>query len=185
MPALRADGTGRRPLVSLRVTPKMEVDARAIRAGRAGLRILNAVPGIVFPVFAHHMTDELYDDHILDHYESPYHRGHLEHPTISHEDDNPLCGDQVHLELLLGDDGRVREAWFDGHGCAISQASASILTKEIEGKTLEELRNFQARAMLDLLKVRLTASRQKCGLLPFKVLKTIIYTLDERTGSKR
>lgn len=126
------------------------------------------------------MSDDLYDDYILDHYESPHHRGHLEHPTIAHEDENPLCGDQVRLELLVDENNRVKEAWFDGHGCAISQAAASILTEQIEGKTLDELKQFQARDMLDLLKVRLTASRQKCGLLSFKILKTMIYTLDER-----
>jgi nitrogen fixation NifU-like protein len=125
------------------------------------------------------MSDDLYDDYILDHYESPYHKGHLDHPTIAHEDENPLCGDQVRLELLVDENRRVKEARFDGHGCAISQAAASILTKEIEGKTVEELKTFQAPKMLDLLRVRLTASRQKCGLLPFKVLKTMIYTLDE------
>ena len=128
------------------------------------------------------MSDDLYDDYILDHFESPYHKGHLEQPTIAHEDENPLCGDQVHLELLLDENDRVREARFDGHGCAISQAAASILTQEIEGKSLEELPKFQASQMLDLLKVRLTASRQKCGLLCFKILKTMIYTLDERKG---
>lgn len=130
------------------------------------------------------MTDELYDDHILDHFESPYHRGHLPLPqvTIAHEDENPLCGDRVHLELVLDDHERVKEAWFDGSGCAISQAAASILVKEIEGKTLDELRQFPAQKMLDLLRVRLTASRQKCGLLCFKVLKTMVYTLDEKEG---
>ena len=125
------------------------------------------------------MTDYLYSDFILDHYESPYHRGHAEHPTIAHEDKNPLCGDEVRLELVV-DDGRVKEAWFDGHGCAISQAASSILAEEIEGKSLEELKEFQASQMLDLLRVRLTASRQKCGLLCFKILKTMIYTLDEQ-----
>ena len=125
------------------------------------------------------MSDDLYDDYILDHYESPYHRGHVEHPTIAHEDENPLCGDQVRLELVVDGD-RVKEAWFDGHGCAISQAAASILAEEIEGKSLEDLKSFQAPQMLDLLRVRLTASRQKCGLLCFKILKTMIYTLDEK-----
>jgi nitrogen fixation NifU-like protein len=128
------------------------------------------------------MSDELYDDHILDNYESPYHRGHIEKPTIAHEDSNPLCGDEVHLELLV-ENNKVKEAWFDGHGCAVSQAAASILTHEIEGKSLEELKAFQAPQMLDLLKVRLTASRQKCGLLCFKILKTMIYTLDEKKTS--
>lgn len=130
------------------------------------------------------MSDELYDDYILDHYESPYHRGHVDHPTIAHEDENPLCGDQVRLELLVEGD-RVKEAWFDGHGCAISQAAASILTEEIEGKSLAELKEFQAPQMLDLLRVRLTASRQKCGLLCFKILKTMIYTLDEQRGGDK
>jgi nitrogen fixation NifU-like protein len=124
------------------------------------------------------MSDELYDDYILDHFESPYHRGHLKHATIAHEDENPLCGDTVRLELLVDENRRVKEAWFDGHGCAISQAAASILAHEIEGKTLDELEKFQAQQMLDLLRVRLTASRQKCGLLCFKILKTMIYTLD-------
>ena len=124
------------------------------------------------------MSDALYDEHILDHYESPYHRGHLPQPSIAHEDENPLCGDHLHLELLLDEEHRVKEAWFQGNGCAISQAAASILCQEIEGKSVEELREFQAQEMLDLIKVRLTASRQKCGLLCFKVLKTMLYTLD-------
>ena len=128
------------------------------------------------------MSDELYDDYILDNYESPYHRGHIEHPTIAHEDENPLCGDHLRLELLV-DDNKVKEAWFDGHGCAISQAAASILTREIEGKSLDELKNFLAPQMLDLLRVRVTAARQKCGLLCFKILKTMIYTLDEKKTS--
>src|SRR6516165_7871730 len=131
------------------------------------------------------MSDELYDDYILDHYESPYQRGHIANPTIAHEDENPLCGDQVRLVIVVDKNDRVKEAWFDGHGCAISQAAASILTREIEGKTLDELKEFQAPQMLDLLRVRLTASRQKCGLLCFKILKTMIYTLDEkRTRNK-
>lgn len=126
------------------------------------------------------MHDELYDDHILDHFESPYHKGHLPQPTCSHSDRNPICGDQVTVELLIDDQNRVTEAYFDGKGCAISQASASILCEAIEGKTLDELKDFQAQQMLDLLKVRLTASRQKCGLLGFKVLKTMLYGLDEQ-----
>jgi nitrogen fixation NifU-like protein len=125
------------------------------------------------------VTDELYDDHILDHYESPYHKGHLACPSCSHSDRNPICGDQVTIELSIDENHRVKEAWFEGKGCAISQAAASILCESIEGKSVEELRNFEAQQMLDLLKVRLTASRQKCGLLGFKVLKTILYSLDQ------
>ena len=125
------------------------------------------------------MSDELYDDHILDHFESPYHKGHADCPTCSHSDRNPICGDQITLELVIDDNQRVTEAFFDGKGCAISQAAASILCESIEGKSLTELRDFQASDMLDLLKVRLTASRQKCGLLGFKVLKTMLYLMDQ------
>jgi nitrogen fixation protein NifU and related proteins len=123
---------------------------------------------------------EIYDDHILDHFECPYHRGHLDRPTCSHSDRNPICGDQVTVELLVDENDRVKQAYFDGKGCAISQAAASILCEAIEGKSLDELRDFQAKDMLDLLKVQLTASRQKCGLLGFKVLKTMLYSLDEQ-----
>ncbi|WP_083233784.1 iron-sulfur cluster assembly scaffold protein [Planctopirus hydrillae] len=122
--------------------------------------------------------DELYDDYILDHFESPYHCGKLECPSCAHADKNPLCGDQIRLELKL-DGSTIEEAWFQGRGCAISQAGASILCEHIEGKTLEELRDMQGQDMLDLLKVPLTASRQKCGLLAFKVLKTLVYAQDE------
>src|SRR5580765_8218462 len=106
----------------------------------------------------------MYVDHILDHFESPYHKGHLAHPTCAHCDRNPICGDQINLELLLDDHDRVKEAYFDGKGCAISQAAASIMCQAIEGKSVSELKDFQAQQMLDLLKVPLTASRQKCGL---------------------
>jgi nitrogen fixation protein NifU and related proteins len=123
---------------------------------------------------------EIYDDHIMDHFESPYHKGHLSCPTCSHSDRNPICGDQVTIELLVNEQDRVQEAYFDGKGCAISQSAASILCEAIEGKSLDELRDFQAQDMLALLKVRLTASRQKCGLLGFKVLKTMLYSLDQQ-----
>jgi len=125
------------------------------------------------------VSDELYQEHILEHFECPYHKGHLDHPTITHADKNPLCGDKIELQLRVDEHNRVTDAWFDGHGCAISQAAASILCEQIEGKTLDEVRAMQAQEMLDLLKVPLTASRQKCGLLSFKVLKTMVYTLDE------
>jgi nitrogen fixation NifU-like protein len=122
------------------------------------------------------MRDDPYDDSILDHYEKPYHRGHLLRPTIVHEDENPLCGDRVRLELLIERTGRIREAWFEGQGCAISQAAASILVRHIEGRTIDELAAFNEAEMLDLLRVRLTASRQNCGLLAFRVLQKTLCT---------
>lgn len=128
--------------------------------------------------------DDLYNDHILDHFESPYHKGHCPGATCRHSDRNPICGDQLSLEVRLGDDQRIEEAWFDGKGCAISQAAASILCEAIEGKTLEQLKEFGARDMLDLIKVPLTASRQKCGLLGFKVLKTMLYAREHSSAAE-
>jgi nitrogen fixation NifU-like protein len=126
------------------------------------------------------MRDELYSDFILDEVESPYHRGHADSPTIAHEDENRPCGDEVRLEILVDENARVMEAWFDGEGCAISQAAASLLMRQIEGKSVEELKAFQAKQALELLRSPVTARRQNCALLAFRVLKTMIYTLDAR-----
>ena len=129
------------------------------------------------------MGDELYDELILDHYESPYHRGQLEAPSCTHTERNPLCGDRIQLQLQIDSENRIQQAFFDGEGCAISQAAASILCEHIEGMTLTEIEAFDAPAMLDLLQVQLTAVRQRCGLLGFKVLKTLVYSQDAATGA--
>lgn len=129
--------------------------------------------------------EELYQEHVLDHYESPYHRGHCDNPTHVHEDDNPLCGDVVHVELHVDGDGRIEQAWFDGEGCCISQASASMLMESIEGKTVEEIKRFTAEQMLDLFRARLTPNRQKCCLLSWQVLQAAVYSpmKGDRSGS--
>jgi nitrogen fixation NifU-like protein len=131
------------------------------------------------------MREDLYDEHILRHFREPYHRGRVQIPTIAHENDNPMCGDRVHLELVLDENLRIREAWFEGHGCAISQAAASILVRHVEGRTIPELNAFQTPQMLQLLGVRLTASRQRCGLLAFQVFQTMLRTLQSRTQPGR
>lgn len=120
--------------------------------------------------------EELYQDHILDHYEDPYHRGHCQHCTHCHEDDNPLCGDVVRMELNLDDDGTLREVYFEGDGCCISQASASMLAERFDGRTVEEVKRFTAEDMLALFGARLTPNRQKCCLLPWRVLQAAIYS---------
>jgi nitrogen fixation NifU-like protein len=127
--------------------------------------------------------EDIYQEHILDHYEDPYHRGQCEHPTHAHEDDNPLCGDVVHVELRIAPDGKVQEAWFDGEGCCISQASASMLMEAIEGKTVEEVKSFSAQDMLKLFGARLTPNRQKCSLLSWRVVQAALHSpLGENGG---
>ena len=128
---------------------------------------------------------DIYEEHVLDHYEDPYHRGGLEGATHSHEADNPLCGDVIHLDLRLAPDGTVEEAWFDGEGCVISQASASMLVEKIEGKTLDEINNFSAQEMLELFGPKLTPNRQKCCLLPWRVLQAAIYAPVDQAASSQ
>lgn len=117
---------------------------------------------------------DIYEDHVLDHYEDPYHRGPFEKATHAHAGKNPLCGDKIHVDLRLDENGKVAEAWFDGDGCVISQASASMLIEAIEGKTIEEVKQFSANEMLDLFGPQLTPNRQKCCLLGWKVVQTAL-----------
>jgi len=115
--------------------------------------------------------DELYQERILDHYESPFHRGSCSRPTHVHQADNPLCGDVVRLELDVDQQGKIREAWFNGDGCCISQSAASMLTEHLDGRSLEEARSISAQQMLDLFGAKLTPNRQKCCLLCWRVLQ--------------
>jgi len=120
--------------------------------------------------------EEIYQDHILDHYEDPFHRGHLAEATHVHEENNPLCGDVVRIELRLGDDGKIEDAFFSGEGCVISQASASMLLEALAGKTVEDVKRFSAADMLKLYGPRLTPNRQKCCLLSWKVLQGAVHS---------
>jgi nitrogen fixation protein NifU and related proteins len=120
--------------------------------------------------------EELYQEHILDHYEDPYHRGRCAHPTHAHQDDNPLCGDVVRMELQIDDGGTLRNVYFDGDGCCISQAAASMIVERFDGRSVEDVKKFTANDMLELFGVRLTPNRQKCCLLPWRVLQSAIYS---------
>lgn len=124
--------------------------------------------------------EEVYQEHVLDHYEDPYHRGHCPGATHAHQDDNPLCGDVIRIELQIDDQGTVRQAYFDGEGCCISQASASMLVEQVEGKSVDEVRAFSAEDMLRLFGARLTPNRQKCCLLSWRVLQTALFSPVEK-----
>jgi nitrogen fixation NifU-like protein len=123
--------------------------------------------------------DDLYRELIIDRYKSPHYRGVLEPNDISFEDDNPLCGDHIRIDLRLDSTGRVSDARFDGHGCAISQASADLLVESILGKTLDEVRQLSKEDILDMLGIELGPVRLKCALLSLKVLKAGAYGLGE------
>ncbi len=113
--------------------------------------------------------DDLYRDYILEHYRHPHNFGTLEHPTASYEGSNPLCGDRITLMLGI-EDNIVREVAFTGRGCAISQASASLLTDEIKGKTVEEIQKMTAEDLLDLIGIDISPARLKCALLSLDTL---------------
>jgi nitrogen fixation protein NifU and related proteins len=130
--------------------------------------------------------DELYQERILDHFEQPFHRGNCPECTHAFEDDNPLCGDVVRVELAIEPDGRIGRAWFSGDGCCISQASASMLMEAIEGKSRSEAQKFSGEEMLQLLGARLTPNRQKCCLLPWRVLQSALYSpVGEPSGGEK
>src|SRR3972149_1199431 len=120
--------------------------------------------------------EELYQEHILVHHEDPFHRGRLPTATHAHEENNPLCGDVVRVELRLGPDGKIGDAYFSGQGCVISQASASMLLEEMEGKSVDDVKQFSAEDMLQLYGARLTPNRQKCCLLSWKVLQSAVHS---------
>lgn len=123
--------------------------------------------------------DDFYRELIIDRYKNPQYRGLLDPHDIAFEDDNPLCGDHIRVTLRLGEDERVAAAAFDGHGCAISQASADLLMENVVGKTLDEVRSLTRQDVLDLLGIELGPVRLKCAMLSLKVLKAGAYGLGE------
>lgn len=121
---------------------------------------------------------DLYADEILDHYKHPRHFGHLDDPTMVYHDRNPLCGDEITLELKIEGD-KVVDVAFTGHGCAISRAAASMMSEEIIGKTLDELRLYDKDSILDLLGIEVGPVRIKCALLPLKAMKAAVWGLSD------
>lgn len=114
----------------------------------------------------------MYREDILDLLENPVHRGELDPRDIRHEEDNPLCGDVIQIDVRLDDQGRITEIAWQGDGCAISQASASLLTDEVLGKTLAEVKQITGEEMLDILGIEnLSMGRIKCATLALRTLQ--------------
>ena len=116
--------------------------------------------------------DALYREQILDHYKHPHNFGELDDADLEFEDMNPLCGDELRVQLRTDDEGRIEDVRFSGQGCAISQASASMVSDEIKGMTPDELLRLDKSFVLELLGIDISATRMKCALLALKVLKS-------------
>ena len=125
----------------------------------------------------------IYEEDILDHYENPSNYGTLEKPDISYKDDNPLCGDQIRMDLEV-EDGVIKDVRFCGHGCTISQAAASMLTEEVKGQALEDVKKLTKDDILKMLGIPLGPVRLKCGLLALKVLKAGAYGIKGWPGEE-
>ena len=125
--------------------------------------------------------DDMYRDYILDHYKNPRNAGDLPEATHRYHDTNPLCGDEITMSLLIDDD-RVKDVRFVGRGCAISLASASILTEEIKGKSLAEVKAIDRQHILENLGIPISPARVKCALLGLKTLKGAAWGLSEWPG---
>lgn len=115
--------------------------------------------------------EELYRENILEHYKHPQNYGTLDDFDIEFEDTNPLCGDELKVQIKLDGEGRIDDLRFSGQGCAISQAAASMLSDEVKGLTVEELLKLDKSVVIDLLGIDISATRMKCALLTLKVMK--------------
>ena len=123
--------------------------------------------------------DDFYREVIIDRYQNPHFQGELDPHDITFEDSNPLCGDEIRIDVVLNGDQRVKDARFSGRGCAISQASADLLLESVQGKTLDEVKQLAKEDVLDLLGIELGPVRLKCALLSLKVLKAGAYGMTE------
>lgn len=113
---------------------------------------------------------EIYKEHILDLYKNPHNKGNLNNPTHEFYKNNPLCGDEIKIQLIIHGN-KITDIKFSGQGCAISQASASLLTDRIKNFTINQIKKFSSADLLNLLKIPISYTRIKCALLPLDAVK--------------
>lgn len=127
--------------------------------------------------------DEMFREHVLDHYRNPRCQGTIADPDATFEDANPLCGDRMRMDFKFAD-GRLAQIRFSGQGCSISQAAASMLCEHVEGRPLEEIKQLGRDDVLEMLGIELGPVRLKCALLPLKTLKAGVYGIHQWPGEE-
>jgi nitrogen fixation NifU-like protein len=117
------------------------------------------------------MSRDMYRQRILDHYRDPQNYGEIDDADVTYEDVNPSCGDEIRMYAVVDEDDEIVDVNFDGQGCAISQASASLLTEKVKGMTVEEVRDLETEDIKEMLGIELSPVRVKCAVLGLKVLE--------------
>jgi len=123
--------------------------------------------------------DDFYREIIIDRYQNPHFRGELDPHDLTFEDSNPLCGDELRIDVRINGEDKIVDARFSGRGCAISLASADLLLEFVQGKSIAEVKALSKHDVLDLLGIELGPVRLKCALLSLKVLKAGAYGVVE------
>jgi len=125
----------------------------------------------------------MYRQRILDHYRDPQNYGTIKDPDVTYEDVNPSCGDEIQMYAVVDDEDEIVDVKFDGQGCAISQASASLLTEKVKGMTVEEVRDLETDDIREMLGIELSPVRVKCAVLGLKVLEGGIVEYEKGKGT--
>ncbi len=121
----------------------------------------------------------MYQEQILDHYKNPRNFGRIDDATVHHHEKNPLCGDELDVYLLIGDDKSIADVKIQAHGCAISTASASMMTDKVKGKNINELMKMTKDDVLEMLGIPISAARLKCALLSLDTFKNAIVIFEK------
>src|SRR3989344_1847496 len=123
--------------------------------------------------------DQMYQEQILDHYKNPRNRGIIGNATVHHHEKNPLCGDELDVYLLIDDDKNIADVKIQARGCAISTASASMMTDKVKGKNIEEIKKMKKDDVLEMLGIPISAARLKCAILSLDTFKNAIVIFEK------
>ena len=127
----------------------------------------------------------MYQENILDHYKNPRNFGRIGNASVHHHEYNPLCGDQIEMFLIIDKDKKVVDVKFHGKGCAISQASASMLTEQVKGKTIDDLKKLTKEDILEILGIPISPVRLKCALLSLDTLKNSVLIFEKYINKEK